>query len=105
MHFYADVVEFEHVLLQILIVNVHVSFFLACPAYVTAYAECVVLCVCRQTEHAKERTQFGSKIESYGAIQEKIARMMMKQYVTEVGSVLVRVNVPCAFGPCDCGNC
>ena len=42
------------------------------------------MCVCRQTEHAKERTQFGSKIESYGAIQEKIARMMMKQYVTEV---------------------
>ena len=44
-----------------------------------------MLCFYVQTEHAKERTQFGSKIESYGAIQEKIARMMMKHYVTEVG--------------------
>lgn len=30
------------------------------------------------------RTQFGNKIHHYGAIQEKIARMSMLLYVTEV---------------------
>lgn len=37
-----------------------------------------------QVDHAANRTQFGNKIHNYGAIQEKIARMAMLQYVTEV---------------------
>lgn len=37
-----------------------------------------------QVDHAANRTQFGSKIHNYGAIQEKVARMAMLQYVTEV---------------------
>lgn len=36
-------------------------------------------------DHAANRTQFGSKIHTYGAIQEKMARMTMLQYVSEVG--------------------
>ena len=44
-----------------------------------------------QIEHASQRTQFGRKISSYGAIQEKIARMVIAQYVTEVLSTSVLV--------------
>ena len=37
-----------------------------------------------QTDFAVNRTQFGDKISQYGTIQEKIARMNVLQYVTEV---------------------
>lgn len=37
-----------------------------------------------QVEHATTRVQFGSKLETYGMVQEKIARMTLLQYVTEV---------------------
>ena len=36
-------------------------------------------------DFAANRPQFGKTIDNFGAIQEKIARMTMKQYVTEVG--------------------
>lgn len=41
-----------------------------------------------QVDHAANRTQFGSKIHNYGTIQEKLARMAMLQYVTEVRPTL-----------------
>lgn len=37
-----------------------------------------------QVDHAANRTQFGEKIHNFGIIQEKLARMAMLQYVTEV---------------------
>merc|ERR1711970_1703007 len=37
----------------------------------------------KAVEHATQRNQFGSKIDTYGAIQEKIARMSMVHYATE----------------------
>lgn len=37
-----------------------------------------------QVDHAANRTQFGNKIHNYGAIQEKVARMAVLHYVTEV---------------------
>ena len=37
-----------------------------------------------QVDHAANRTQFGEKIHNFGLIQEKLARMAMLQYVTEV---------------------
>jgi len=40
-------------------------------------------------EHATQRNQFGSKIDSYGAIQEKIARMSMAHYATESMAYMV----------------
>merc|ERR1712127_862661 len=39
--------------------------------------------------HATGRTQFGSKIHTYGAIQEKIARMSMMHYATEAMAYMV----------------
>ncbi len=40
-------------------------------------------------EHATNRTQFGAKIDTYGAIQEKIARMNMAHYATESMAYMV----------------
>ena len=37
-----------------------------------------------QADHAASRVQFGQKLEEFGVIQEKLARMAMLQYVTEV---------------------
>ena len=37
-----------------------------------------------KADHAGSRVQFGSKLEKFGVIQEKLARMAMCQYVTEV---------------------
>ncbi len=43
----------------------------------------------KAVEHATNRTQFGSKIDTYGAIQEKIARMNMVHYVCESMAYMV----------------
>ena len=40
--------------------------------------------VSARTDFAANRTQFGHKIKEYGVIQEKLARMAMAHYVTEV---------------------
>lgn len=41
-------------------------------------------CIRKAIEHASTRTQFGKRIDSYGTIQEKIARMLIGLYATEV---------------------
>ena len=46
-----------------------------------------------QVEHAGSRTQFGRKIDSFGAIQEKIARMAMVQFATEVNRTLSALSL------------
>lgn len=38
----------------------------------------------KASDHAANRNQFGNKISQYGTIQEKLFRMCMTQYVTEV---------------------
>merc|ERR1719411_1419778 len=43
----------------------------------------------KAVEHATQRNQFGSKIDTYGAIQEKIARMSMTHYATESVAYMV----------------
>merc|ERR1719471_2857127 len=43
----------------------------------------------KAVEHAVQRNQFGAKIETYGAIQEKIARMSMTHYATESMAYMV----------------
>merc|ERR1711913_229980 len=40
-------------------------------------------------DHATQRAQFGSRIDSYGAIQEKIAKMSMIHYATESMAYMV----------------
>ena len=44
-----------------------------------------MVCTQMQADHVSTRVQFGSKLESYGVVQEKIAMMALRQYVTEVG--------------------
>ena len=41
----------------------------------------------RAVEHCSGRVQFGRRIDSFGTIQEKLARMAMSQYITEVASL------------------
>merc|ERR1719381_456347 len=43
----------------------------------------------KATDHATQRTQFGSRIDGYGAIQEKIAKMSMLHYATESMAYMV----------------
>merc|ERR1712186_238880 len=43
----------------------------------------------KAVEHATQRNQFGSRIDSYGTIQEKIARMSMLHYATESMAYMV----------------
>merc|ERR1719337_8526 len=43
----------------------------------------------KAVEHAITRHQFGGRIDSYGAIQEKIARMSMMHYATESMAYMV----------------
>jgi len=45
--------------------------------------------IAKATDHATQRVQFGSRIDSYGAIQEKIARMSMTHYATESMAYMV----------------
>ncbi|KAK3094339.1 hypothetical protein FSP39_000516 [Pinctada imbricata] len=50
-------------------------------------------CIRKAVDHASERNQFGDKIANYGAIQEKIARMVIAQYVTESMAYMVSANM------------
>uniref|UniRef100_T1IZ21 Very long-chain specific acyl-CoA dehydrogenase, mitochondrial n=1 Tax=Strigamia maritima TaxID=126957 RepID=T1IZ21_STRMM len=50
-------------------------------------------CIGKAVEFATTRTQFGQKIENYGTIQEKIARMVMLHYVTESMAFMVSSNM------------
>merc|ERR1712076_343696 len=43
----------------------------------------------KATEHATQRNQFGSKIDTYGSIQEKTARMSMLHYATESTAYMI----------------
>ena len=54
-----------------------------------------------QVDHAANRTQFGSKISEFGVIQEKLARMAVLQYVTEV-NVIFKYVIASYFLYYDC---
>ena len=43
----------------------------------------------KAVDHAITRHQFGGRIDSYGAIQEKLARMSMTHYATESVAYMV----------------
>jgi len=47
----------------------------------------------KAVEHAANRNQFGKHIIHYGAIQEKLARMAMLQYVTESMAYMLSANM------------
>merc|ERR1712002_723436 len=48
-------------------------------------------------EHATARVQFGSRIDGYGAIQEKIAKMSMIHYATESMAYMVAGTMDSGF--------
>jgi len=50
-------------------------------------------CIKTAVDHAAQRKQFTSKIHEYGAIQEKIARMSILQYVTESMAFMISANM------------
>ncbi|XP_019873173.2 very long-chain specific acyl-CoA dehydrogenase, mitochondrial [Aethina tumida] len=50
-------------------------------------------CTKKAVEFATQRKQFGAKIDTFGAIQEKIARMAMLQYVTESMAYMISGNM------------
>ncbi|XP_058805897.1 very long-chain specific acyl-CoA dehydrogenase, mitochondrial-like [Phymastichus coffea] len=50
-------------------------------------------CIQKATEHAKQRVQFGRTIDSYGTIQEKLARMSLLQYVSQSIAYMVSGNM------------
>lgn len=50
-------------------------------------------CIQKATEHATNRLQFGQKIENYGAIQEKLARMTMAHYATQSMAYMIAANM------------
>lgn len=50
-------------------------------------------CIAKATNFANNRVQFGSKIATFGAIQEKLARMAMAHYVTESICYMVAGNM------------
>merc|ERR1719292_111324 len=43
----------------------------------------------KTVDHATQRHQFGNRIDSYGAIQEKLARMSMTHYATESTAYMI----------------
>uniref|UniRef100_A0AAX7TWF1 Very long-chain specific acyl-CoA dehydrogenase, mitochondrial n=1 Tax=Astatotilapia calliptera TaxID=8154 RepID=A0AAX7TWF1_ASTCA len=49
--------------------------------------------IAKAVDHAANRTQFGNKIHNYGAIQEKVARMTMLQYVAESMAYMISGNM------------
>ncbi|XP_060690408.1 very long-chain specific acyl-CoA dehydrogenase, mitochondrial-like [Hemiscyllium ocellatum] len=53
----------------------------------------MIAAISKAVDHATNRTQFGSKIHTYGLIQEKVATMAMLQYVTESMAYIVSANM------------
>ncbi|XP_062994711.1 very long-chain specific acyl-CoA dehydrogenase, mitochondrial [Elgaria multicarinata webbii] len=47
----------------------------------------------KAVDYAANRTQFGDKIHNFGAIQEKLARMAVLQYVTESMAYMISANM------------
>lgn len=47
----------------------------------------------KAVDHATTRVQFGTRIDSFGTIQEKIARMAVLHYVTESLAYMISGNM------------
>lgn len=50
-------------------------------------------CIQKATEHATNRVQFGRKLETYGGIQEKLAKMAMHHYATQSMAYMISGNM------------
>lgn len=67
-----------------------------------ALSGCMRTQIKKATEHATQREQFGSKINTFGAIQEKIARMSMSHYATESIAYMVSSTMDRGFTDFQC---
>uniref|UniRef100_U5EW83 Very long-chain specific acyl-CoA dehydrogenase, mitochondrial n=1 Tax=Corethrella appendiculata TaxID=1370023 RepID=U5EW83_9DIPT len=50
-------------------------------------------CIEKATEHAKNRVQFGHKLETYESVQEKLAKMSMLHYVSQSMAYMLSGNM------------
>jgi very long chain acyl-CoA dehydrogenase len=50
-------------------------------------------CIQKATEHVTQRTQFGKKLDTYGGIQEKIARMNCYHFATQSMAYMISGNM------------
>ena len=55
----------------------------------------------KAVEHATQRHQFGNRIDQYGAIQEKLARMSMTHYATESTAYMISGIMDSGWGVSD----
>lgn len=54
-------------------------------------------CIQKAAEHAATRTQFGKKLSEFGVIQDKLAQMAIRQYVTESMAYMISANMDQGF--------
>ena len=64
--------------------NMYMYLWNVCLARIICIVQMLLFVFLYQADHAASRVQFGQKLEEFGVIQEKLARMAMLQYVTEV---------------------
>lgn len=50
-------------------------------------------CIRKAAEHATTRTQFGNKLQTYGGVQEKLARMAMYHYAAQSMAYMISGNM------------
>lgn len=67
-----------------------------------ALSGCMRTQIRKATEHAVQREQFGSKIHTFGAIQEKLARMSMAHYATESIAYMVSSTMDRGYKDFQC---
>lgn len=67
-----------------------------------ALSGCMRTQIRKAVEHATQREQFGSKIHTFGAMQEKIARMSILHYATESMAYMVSSTMDRGFKDFQC---
>lgn len=67
-----------------------------------ALSGCMRTQIRKAVEHATQREQFGSKLHTFGAIQEKLARMSIAQYATESMAYIVSSTMDRGFKDFQC---
>ncbi|XP_062521347.1 very long-chain specific acyl-CoA dehydrogenase, mitochondrial-like [Corticium candelabrum] len=58
-----------------------------------AMAGCMKYLIKRAVQHTTGRVQFGSRLDTYGSVQNKIARMALNLYVTESMAYIISGNM------------
>lgn len=67
-----------------------------------ALSGCMKTQIRKAAEHAAQREQFGRKIHTFGAIQEKLARMSIAHYATESVAYIVSSTMDRGFKDFQC---